>query len=146
MHMTNNLENLKNYFCTEHEKKIFCTKLCVKGKCFDILYDYDKKHEIDNFVSNFSEYLPYYVYNADTLECIDTEGDLSTILKEISKKCWNGPNVPSRNKNVNGIFGEVFLDFYERIVKKQRWLVHTQVDVILIAIMKIKATIMFYFV
>ena len=36
--MTNNLENLKNYFCTEHEKKIFCTKLCVKGKCFDILY------------------------------------------------------------------------------------------------------------
>lgn len=116
--MTNNLENLKNYFCTEHEKKIFCTKLCVKGKCFDILYDYDKKHEIDNFVSNFSEYLPYYVYNADTLECIDTEGDLSTILKEISKKCWNGPNVPSRNKNVNGIFGEVFLDFYERIVKK----------------------------
>lgn len=118
MHMTNNLENLKNYFCTEHEKKFFCTKLCVKGKCFDILYDYDKKHEIDNFVSNFSEYLPYYVYNADTLECIDTEGDLSTILKEISKKCWNGPNVPSRNKNVNGIFGEVFLDFYERIVKK----------------------------
>lgn len=118
MHMTDNLERLEKYFSTEHEKKIFCTKLCVEGKCFDILYDYDKKDEIDKFVSNFSEYLPYYVYNADTLECIDTEGDLSTILKGISKKCWNGPNVPSRKKNVNGIFGEVFLDFYERIVKK----------------------------
>ena len=78
--MTNNLENLKNYFCTEHEKKIFCTKLCVKGKCFDILYDYDKKHEIDNFVSNFSEYLPYYVYNADTLECMDNCRALCVLL------------------------------------------------------------------
>ena len=120
MHVTNNLEKLKNYFCTEHEKKIFCTKLCVEGKCFDILYDYDKKLEIDNFVSNFSEYLPYYVYNADTLEWIDTKGDISTKLKEVSKKYWNGPNVPNRDKNVNGIFGEVFLDFYERIVKKAK--------------------------
>lgn len=118
--MTDNLEKLEKYFSTEHEKKIFCTKLCVEGKCFDILYDYDKRDEIDNFVSNFSEYLPYYVYNADTLEWIDTEGDVSTKLKEISKKCWNGPNVPSRDKNVNGIFGEVFLDFYERIVKKAK--------------------------
>lgn len=120
MRMTDNLEKLEKYFSTEHEKKIFCTKLCVEGKCFDILYDYDKKDEIDNFVSNFSEYLPYYVYSADTLEWIDTEGDVSTKLKEISKKCWNGPNVPSRDKNVNGIFGEVFLDFYERIVKKAK--------------------------
>ena len=118
--MKDNLEKLEKYFSTKHEKKIFCTKLCVEGKCFDILYDYDKKDEIDNFVSNFSEYLPYYVYNADTLEWIDTEGDVSTKLKEISKKCWNGPNVPSRDKNVNGIFGEVFLDFYERIVKKAK--------------------------
>lgn len=118
--MTDNLEKLEKYFSTEHEKKIFCTKLCVEGKCFDILYDYDKKDEIVNFISNFSEYLPYYVYNADTLECIDTEGDISTKLKEISKKCWNGPNVPSRDKNINGIFGEVFLDFYERIVKKAK--------------------------
>lgn len=118
--MTDNLEKLEKYFSTEHEKKIFCTKLCVEGKCFDILYDYDKRDEIDNFVSNFSEYLPYYVYNADTLEWIDTEGNVSTKLKEISKKCWNGPNVPSRDKNVNGIFGEVFLDFYERIVKKAK--------------------------
>lgn len=118
--MAENIEKLEKYYCVEHERKIFCTKLCVEGKCFDILYDYDKKDEIDNFVSNFSEYLPYYVYNADTLEWIDTEGDISTKLKEISKKCWNGPNVPSRDKNVNGIFGEVFLDFYERIVKKAK--------------------------
>lgn len=118
--MTDNLENLKNYFSTEHEKKIFCTKLCVEGKCFYILYDYNKKDEIDNFVSNFTEYLPYYVYNADTLEWIDTKGDISTKLKEVSKKCWNSPNVPNREKKVNGIFGEVFLDFYERIVKKAK--------------------------
>ena len=120
MDMDNSLEKLEKYYSIEHEKKIFCTKLCVEGKCFDILYDYDKKDEIDRFVSNFSEYLPYYVYSADTLECIDPEEEISTKLKEISKKCWNGPTVPSRDKKVNGIFGEVFLDFYERIVKKAK--------------------------
>lgn len=115
--MDNNIEELKKYYSAEHEKKIFCTKLCVDGKCFEILYDYDKKDEINNFVSSFTEYLPYYVYSADTLQFIDTKGDVSNKLREISKKCWNGPNVPSRDKKVNGIFGEVFLDFYERVVK-----------------------------
>ena len=75
---------------------------------------------IDKFVSSFTEYLPYYVYNADTLECIDPTGDVSANLAEISKKCWNGPTIPSREARVNGIFGEVFLDFYERIVRKAR--------------------------
>lgn len=118
--MGNRLEDLQNYYATNHKNNIFCTRLCVDGKCFDILYDYEKKNEIESFVSSFSEYLPYYVYNADNLEFIDVDGKISEKLSELSKRCWTGPNVPSRDKNVNGIFGEVFLDFYERIVKKAK--------------------------
>ncbi len=118
--MGSNLEQLEMFYSSQHKERIFCSRLCVQGKSFDILYDYDKKGEIDKFVSSFTEYLPYYVYNADTLECIDPTGDVSAKLAEISKKCWNGPTIPSREARVNGIFGEVFLDFYERIVKKAR--------------------------
>lgn len=116
----NSLETLENYYYSEHKDKIFCTKLYVDSKHFDILYNYDKKYEIEKFVSNFTEYLPYYVSNSDTLECIDVNGKVSEKLSEISKRCWAGPSVPSREAKVNGIFGEVFLDFYERIIKKDR--------------------------
>jgi len=115
--MGRNLEQIEQYYSNEHKGKIFCTRMSLQGKSFDILYNYDKINEIEKFVSNFSEYLPYYVYNADTLECIDTTGDFSLKLFELSKQCWYGPNIPSRETKVNGIFGEVFLDFYERVVK-----------------------------
>lgn len=118
--MSLNLNDLESYYDCEHKNKIFCTRLCVDDKKFCILYDYSKKDEIDRFVSNFTEYLPYYVYNADSLESIDPQESIGKRLAEISKMCWNGPTVPKRDLKVNGIFGEVFLDFYERIVKKEK--------------------------
>lgn len=118
--MSLNLNDLESYYDCEHKNKIFCTRLCVDDKKFCILYDYSKKDEIDKFVSNFTEYLPYYVYNADSLESFDPQESIGKRLAEISKMCWNGPTVPKRNLKVNGIFGEVFLDFYERIVKKEK--------------------------
>ena len=118
--MSLELKDLESYFESEHKNKIFCTKLSVEGKEFCILYDYSKKDEVDKFVSNFTEYLPYYVYNADSLESIDFKENIGERLAEISKMCWNGPTVPKRALKVNGIFGEVFLDFYERIVKKEK--------------------------
>lgn len=118
--MSLDLKDLESYFEVEHKNKIFCTRLCVDDKKFCILYDYSKKDEIDKFVSNFTEYLPYYVYNADSLESIDPQESIGKRLAEISKMCWNGPTVPKRDLKVNGIFGEVFLDFYERIVKKEK--------------------------
>lgn len=114
------LQKIEDYYATEHSGKIFCTKLCVDGKKFDILYTYDKKDEIDKFVSNFTEYLPYYVYSSDSLEHIDVNGEISEKLRNISKRCWSGSSVPKREAKVNGIFGEVFLDFYERIIKKDK--------------------------
>ena len=118
--MNNNIQKLKQYFEIEHKNKIFCTRLTIQGKTFHVMYDYDKKDEINKFVSNFTEYLPYYIYTADTLENIDSNDDIKTELSRVSKRCWKGPSVPTRDKKVNGIFGEVFLDFYERIVNKAK--------------------------
>ena len=118
--MDSTLHTLEEYFKTNHKNKIFLTRLTVKDKSFHVIYDYDKKEEIKKFISNFTEYLPYYVYPADILEHLNVYGDLSKELLALSKKCWFGPNVPTRGTKVNGIFGEVFLDFYERIVNKAK--------------------------
>lgn len=118
--MDSTLHGLVEYFETKHKNKIFLTRLTVNGKSFHVLYDYDKKEEIEKFVSNFTEYLPYYVHPADVLEHLDEERDLSKQLLVLSKICWNGPIVPTRDTKVNGIFGEVFLDFYERIVNNAK--------------------------
>ncbi|MCM1506055.1 MAG: DUF1837 domain-containing protein [Ruminococcus flavefaciens] len=118
--MDSTIHGLEEYFETNHKIKIFLTRLTVKDKSFHVIYDYDKKEEIEKFVSNFTEYLPYYVYPADVLENLDVDGDLSKELLVLSKSCWSGPSVPTRDTKVNGIFGEVFLDFYERIVNKAK--------------------------
>lgn len=141
--MSLDLKDLESYFEAEHKNKIFCTRLSVDDKKFYVLYDYSKKDEIDKFVSNFTEYLPYYVYNADSLESIDSQENISKRLAEISKMCWNGPTVPKRDLKVNGIFGEVFLDFYERIVKRINLLQHMRVDEILNLKAKIRDLITF---
>lgn len=114
------LKELEQYYYEEHKNKIFCTRLSAEGRSFAILYDYDKKDEIQKFVENFTEYFPYYVYNADALECIESIENIGDKLEQISKKCWISPNVPPRKLASNGIFGEVFLDFYERIIKKEK--------------------------
>lgn len=118
--MNKTLHVLENYLETNHKNKIFHTRLTVNDKSFHVVYDYDKKEEIEKFVSNFTEYLPYYVHPADVLEYLDEEEDLSKQLLVLSQKCWNGPIVPTRDAKVNGIFGEVFLDFYERIVNNAK--------------------------
>lgn len=114
------INNLSQYYFDEHKDKIFRTRLCVEGKCFDILYNYDKKDEIQKFLTNFTEYLPYYVSNSDLLEAADFKDNIGAKLSELSKRYWGGPNIPDRDYKMNGIFGELFLDFYERIVKNSK--------------------------
>lgn len=117
------LAKLEEYYINYHKEKIFSIELREEfrdGRLFKILFNYEKEDEIQKFVSNFSEYLPYYVHNGDMLECLDLSNNISNELIKQSKKCWDGPIVPKRNIKVNGIFGEVFLDFYERIVRKAK--------------------------
>ena len=40
------VHQIEKHYIDEHQGQIFCTKLCVNGKCFNILYDYEKKDEI----------------------------------------------------------------------------------------------------
>lgn len=118
--MNSPIHSLEDYFEANHKNKIFFSRLTVDGKSFQVMYDYDKKEEVEKFVTNFIEYLPYYVYPADILEYLDLNRGISRALSDLSKNCWSGPNVPTRDTKVNGIFGEVFLDFYERIVNKAK--------------------------
>ena len=111
------IEDIKSFYTSTHKNKIFCTRLNVDGKEFDILYDYDKENEVQKFVENFTEYLPYYAYCDELLECVNTAGDISKELSDLSKKAWNGTIIPKRPVAQNGIYGEVFLDFYERIIR-----------------------------
>lgn len=112
------IKALEEYYYNTHKNKIFCIELHVEDKEFYILYNYDKTDEITKFVSNFTEYLPYYVYNGDALEHINIKDSLSEELLKRSKRCWTGPYIPKRETKVDGVYGEVFLDFYERIIKK----------------------------
>ena len=111
------IKDIESFYTSNHKNKIFCTRLHVDGKAFDILYDYDKQYEVQKFVENFTEYLPYYAYCEEQLEYVDTAGDISKELSRLSKDIWNGAIIPKRKTAQNGIYGEVFLDFYERIVK-----------------------------
>ncbi len=114
----NKLEELREYYRKNLKDKIFLLKLEVEEKPLQILYIHDRNDELEKFVSTFSEYLPYYVNCGDVLQCIPIDDSLSEKLSRFSKTCWEGPNVPNRDTKVNGIYGELFLDFYERIVKK----------------------------
>ena len=115
------VDKLRDYYIKEHKDKIFSIKLTVENRKLHILYNYDKENEIKKFVCNFTEYLPYYVKNEDNLELIDLSNrDMSHVLKEVSKKSFNSSLIPQRNVRVNGLWGEVFLDFYERIVNDSK--------------------------
>lgn len=114
----NNLEELREYYHKNLEGNVFLIKLKVEDKPLQILYNHDRGDEVKKFVSTFSEYLPYYVNCGDVLQCISIDDSLSETLSHFSKTCWEGPIVPNRDTKINGIYGELFLDFYERIVKK----------------------------
>lgn len=115
-------EKLKKYYKGTHEKKIFHTKLFSDDSSAHIMYIYEYEKEIENFCSTFLCYLPYYVRNSDQLSTIsddDTENDLINR----SKKIRISKIVPQRKIEVDGLYGELFLDFYLRIVCNRKCLI-----------------------
>ena len=82
------------------------------------MYIYDYTHEFDNFADTFLKYLPFYVRNSDYFEVIDEVEDVDVQLVRRSKSMLkNSQVIPQRRLEVDGIYGELFLDFYLRIVK-----------------------------
>ena len=85
---------------------------------FYIMYNYDYKEELENFKNEFLYYLPFYILNDDHLITINESNGIDNELKirslAIKKK---NPITPKRLVENDGIYGELFLDFYLRIVR-----------------------------
>ena len=95
--------------------------LQAKGVDFAILFNYDYESELDNFKDSFIKYLPFYIRSRDNLSTYEIDEKLDNFLIKQSKKIWKDSNLlPSRMTKVNGIYGELFLDFYMRIVEKNK--------------------------
>lgn len=119
-----NYQNFINYFFENHSNSLFYQELQIEGKLFSFLYTYDYLDEMNSFESSFLNYLPFYVWSIDSLENVPIDNNISTNLKKMSTTIWkNKTIIPDRNLSSMGLFGELFLDFYMRVVKKHKTII-----------------------
>lgn len=127
--LENNREILKKYYKEVYSPLIFVneTKLENSNKAKVYLYDFKEEIELKNFKKVFQGYLPYYVRNYDTIDNYDLRKNIENELIKDSKKIWNNPNIlPKRLTQQNGIFGELFNDYYIRnILPEGRMIAYT---------------------
>lgn len=82
-------------------------------------YEYDK--ELEYFSDTFLKYLPFYIRNEDYFIALDEIEDIDALLISRSRSLRrNSTIIPQRTIATDGIYGELFLDFYLRIVKRRR--------------------------
>ncbi len=111
------VKQLVAHYQNQYARKVFMTRLSDAMQNAYIMYVYDYAHELDNFADTFLKYLPFYVRNSDYFEVIDESGDVDAQLVSRSKNMRkNSQVIPQRKIEVDGIYGELFLDFYLRIV------------------------------
>lgn len=112
-----NINSLVAHYQRNYAHKVFLTKLSAEMQNAYIMYVYDYAHELENFADTFLKYLPFYVRNSDYFEVIDESSDIDAQLARRSKNMRkNSQVIPQRKIEVDGIYGELFLDFYLRIV------------------------------
>lgn len=114
------VHQLRTHYVNNLKDKVFFKEDSINGKTYCIFYIHDINIEEESFVDTFSQYFPFYVWNEDQIQFIDIDNNAENNLGNASKKCWNSEIVPTRKTKSNGIYGEVFLDFYERIVHGRR--------------------------
>lgn len=112
--------DIRNYYKSSLEKKVFFDKKTSMEKTYYIMYLHDAKKEEEYFVETFSQYFPYYVWNEDQLDTLNISAGMKASLELASKNCWNSQVVAKRQTQANGIYGELFLDFYERVVHDRK--------------------------
>lgn len=116
-----NINDLIDYYYSNHKNKIFYKKRFIGAKSYYIFYIYDKDKELGSFQDVFTKYMPLYVQASDRFEKIKINDKFDSFLENTSKKIWhNSFTLPKRKTKSNGIFGELFLDFYMRIIKKKK--------------------------
>lgn len=116
-----NIKKMFDYYSANYKKLLFFSKLSIEKKEYAIMYPHDEADEVERFVDNFTKYFPFYVWNEDQLEVLQLEKNVEDALEKASYDCWNDSViVPQRQTKMNGIYGEVYLDFYERVVKNNK--------------------------
>lgn len=114
------IQELRQYYVDNLKEKIFLEEKTINGKNYSILYIHNILEEERSFVETFTRYFPYYVWNEDQIQYIDIDNTPDLNLQNASRKCWDSKVVPKRPTKMNGIYGEVLLDFYERIVHDRK--------------------------
>lgn len=115
------INKIIDYYNDNYSCKVFYSKLIHNDKEFYLMYIYNYQIEFDNFSQTFLKYLPFYVRNQDQITALNEAQDLEDQLICRSKSIWNESQlIPNRETKVNGIYGELFLDYYLRIVKKHK--------------------------
>lgn len=118
------LKTIKQHYIDNHKKKLFATRIVSITCEYYILYCYNYNFELENFKNEFLYYLPYYVGNDDLLRTIDITMDIDEQMKKRSKIVRKDSTIiPKRLIKNDGIYGELFLDFYLRIVKERNLII-----------------------
>lgn len=123
----NNIEILKEYYKRVCAPLIFINEYilenCCKAKVY--LYDFKREEELNNFKKVFQEYIPFYVKNFDRIsryKLIEDDEEISKLLLVKAKHIKRTENIlPDRAISRNGIYGEIYNDFYVRnILQNER--------------------------
>lgn len=115
------IDHLKEHYKNNYQTKIFKTRLSTACEEAYVMYIYNYEEELENFKKSFLYYLPFYVKNNDFFDIYSLTEDLDIQLENTSKIIKkNSQIIPHRDISNNGIYGELFLDFYLRIVKEYK--------------------------
>ena len=115
------VNQLVAHYKANYERKVFMTRLSHAMQNAYLMYIYDYPSELKNFADTFLAYLPFYIRNSDYFETVDENEDIDTQLITRSKNMRkNSKIIPHRQIASDGIYGELFLDFYLRIVNGRK--------------------------
>lgn len=109
-----NIDKLKEYYKQNCSPLIFVneTNLPNNKNAKVFLYNFNTSEELDNFKKVFQEYLPFYVLNLDLIETYTVDNTISKQLVYDAKYIYETDITPTRKTGINGIFGELYNDYY----------------------------------
>ena len=112
------MNKLLKYYKDNHELNIFFKRNKNDNFNYGIMYIYIYDDEIEKYKNTFGSYFPFYVMNEDQLLFLNPDlPDFESKLKNTSLKNWKRSSIiPQRKVKVAGIYGELFLDYYLRVV------------------------------
>lgn len=109
-----NLQKLKEYYKQHCSSLIFINETFLpNNKSAKVyLYNFSNEEELNNFKKVFQEYLPFYVLNLDYIESYIFDDTISEQLVKNAKFIYETDITPTRKTGMNGIFGELYNDYY----------------------------------